>query len=203
MTYYSGFAIPSSTTQPTCNLGGVYNGNQSGGGGTLSLISRQLLAAPAASVTFSSIPQTYENLVLEIIAACSDATAGIDLHAQFNGDTGANYDWAGSYASGAGGGQEGQVAATSMKIGYGVGTTAPANQAALTHIRINGYARTTFLKTAIAQADSVQGATTTTTFMESLMGNWRSTAAINRITFTDASGGNFIAGSVFSLYGES
>jgi len=52
------------------------------------------LEADAASVTFSSIPATYEHLQLRIASRSSDTgTHSPDASIRFNGDTGANYSY--------------------------------------------------------------------------------------------------------------
>lgn len=48
------------------------------------------LASTATSITFSSIPATYRDLVLVVNGK---ATAAASLRIRFNGDTGNNYNW--------------------------------------------------------------------------------------------------------------
>jgi len=62
-------------------------------------IATTYLEADASSVTFSSIPQTYEHLQLRISSRSSDTgTHSPDASIRFNGDTGTNYSW--HYAQG-------------------------------------------------------------------------------------------------------
>lgn len=64
----------------------------SGGSGTTPgqvLIQNQTVSA-VASVTFSSVPQTYKNL---LVLVTGDATGADNLVVQFNADTGANYSY--------------------------------------------------------------------------------------------------------------
>lgn len=59
---------------------------------TYTLISSNTLTSSAASVTFSSIPATYTDLVLRISSRTDAAGATATVAAQFNGDTtSANY----------------------------------------------------------------------------------------------------------------
>lgn len=176
---------------------------QVGGGGSsgaLTLIQRQVLSVAAATVTFSSIPQTYENLVLEIMGSASDASNSVNANVQFNGDTtGTNYINAniqgGSTAPAAGSGS-----------GAITGAVLPGTSNALTNgagsgrLTIPDYARTTFIKTCTSTTSLVISSAALAIYAVSV---WKSTAAITSLSITDSGGGNFIAGSVFSLYGES
>jgi hypothetical protein len=51
-------------------------------------------SAGAATITFSSIPQTYKHLQIRYLAK-NATTSGTDqsIYTQFNGDTGSNYAW--------------------------------------------------------------------------------------------------------------
>ena len=56
---------------------------------TYTPIASQTLGSAAASVTFSSIPQGYTDLV--IVGNCGISNTGTTLSLRFNGDTGTNY----------------------------------------------------------------------------------------------------------------
>jgi hypothetical protein len=58
-------------------------------GNTYEAIATQTLGSAAASVTFSSIPGTYTDLVLVVAGTLTTGTENIVM--QFNGDTGSNY----------------------------------------------------------------------------------------------------------------
>jgi hypothetical protein len=58
---------------------------------TYTLIESQVLGSSAASVTFSSIPATYTDLVLKV-SVRSNRAAGFDnIDIRFNGDSASNY----------------------------------------------------------------------------------------------------------------
>ena len=82
---------------------------------TYTLISSNVLASSAASVTFSTIPSTYTDLVLRISARNADAVFGRILRYTFNNNTGTVY----SYTELSG---SGTTAASNRAIGdaYGV-----------------------------------------------------------------------------------
>jgi hypothetical protein len=174
--------------------------NAAGGAGSFSLIQTQALAADAGSVTFSAIPGTYEHLMILWTARGTDA-GNPDVYLQFNGDTGANYDrelLVGVSAAPASGATVGQTAL--QAIGTMPGSTADAGRAAGGTIRIASYARTTFWKTAVGDFSDIRATSAGNQLAGMAGGIWRSTAAITSVTLLP-SAGNFLAGSVFSLYG--
>lgn len=66
---------------------------------THELIASSVLSADAVSVTFSSIPQTYRDLVL-VADGSIEAGYAPDILLYFNNDTGANYNFILTYGTG-------------------------------------------------------------------------------------------------------
>lgn len=158
-------------------------------GNTYEAIATQTLGSAAASVTFSSIPSTYTDLVLVTIFG---VTTGDDLYLQFNGDTGTNYSttWVGG---------NGSTATSGRKTSdNGIQPRTPANQpttvTTIYNTNIMNYANTTTYKTAIARYNYASG------FTEADVGLWRNTTAITSLTFK-CNATTFVTGSTFSLYG--
>ena len=168
-------------------------------GGALTKIAEQILGSPESSVTFSSIPGTFRNLRLKITASNSGSSGSEDIHVQFNGDSGSNYDWILMYG-GQGGGNQSSYGQTAGAISSLPDTTGASNSAGSCDATIFDYARTQFLKNYIAT--TFRPNSSSNQFVMDHCGDWRSTAAITSIVLLAASG-NFIVGSVFSLYGES
>lgn len=166
-------------------------------------IADQVLAASAASVTFSSIPQTYRHLEISWTARSDAAGNNVDVLGQFNGDTGANYDYEHLYLNGASPaaltGAEG-IGATATRLGEFTAAGPSAGQAGVGRIAIPNYAGSAFWKNADYSSSFRIGTATGQFFKNVGAGFWRSTAAITSIKLFP-SVGNFIAGSVFSLYG--
>lgn len=143
------------------------------------------------SVTFSSIPATYTDLVL--VHSVKTDTSDTDVVMQFNGDTGSNYS--NTFLSGTG------TTAVSGRVtnqtflycdSYGAALTTNYNAAI---IHINNYSNTTTNKTMLSRSNNAGLG------VDAIVGLWRSTAAINSITL-DLLGTRIIsAGSTFSLYG--
>lgn len=174
----------------------------SSSGGAMNQIAAQTLSSPAASVTFGSIPQTFNHLLLTVHGAVSDAALFALLGLQFNGDTGNNYDEQDITGASAVVSASAQSAATSIKSGGLPGSTASANVGGSMVVWINGYSGTTKFKTTRSNAERFETlGTTSTYFTQQLSGQWRNTAAITSITLIDQAGGNFMANSSFILYG--
>jgi hypothetical protein len=67
---------------------------------TYTLISSNVLASSAASITFSAIPATYTDLVVRVSARGSTAANTVGFVLQMNTDTGANYSYTNVQATG-------------------------------------------------------------------------------------------------------
>ncbi len=170
--------------------------NGSGGSAGITLIQEQILGSPASSVTFSAIPGTYRHLLLYYISQSSNGNAVV--YVQFNGDTGSNYSTAYMYDNG----QFGTSYATSQALTGVVNlSTAPAGDAAINIINIPYYAQTTFNK--VTQSQNFRLDAATTGHVTVVGTSWANTAAITSLLLAISGGGNFVAGSIFTLYGIS
>ena len=160
-------------------------------GSTYTPIASQTLGSAAASITFSSIPSTYTDLVL-IYGGAGTAAGQIDLRVG-NGsvDAGNNYSTTILYGDGTSAGSLRYSNAAQANIGY----TDASQTNNITHLM--NYANTTTYKTILSRGS--QPATSA----NARVSLWRSTSAINIITIYAGagSGGTFIAGSTFTLYG--
>ena len=164
------------------------------------LISEQILGSSAATVTFSSIPSTYSDLLLKVVARGTDAGAAVGVNMQFNGDTGSNYDRETASAAGTTITMAESLGITSIPIAAIAAGGAPANVANAFTIEVPGYKGTTFQKSAMAMVARKQGTSTGTIYVETRSGFWRSTSAITSIVLS-LSAGSFATGSEFRLYG--
>lgn len=170
--------------------------------GGLVQIAQTILAAPAASVTFSSIPGTYSGLRVLANGRLSDAALQNAVAVQFNGDTGANYDIEFIRALGNATLSFGSAGQTSAFVGSFPANTASANAAGQFSADFVSYAATTFYKLYVSNNGAFDTVGTTTTYYSlQAAGMWRNTAAITSMTFIDQAGGNFATGTSFTLYG--
>jgi hypothetical protein len=154
-------------------------------------IATQTVGTAVATVSFTSIPQTYTDLVLIINGA--NTTGNQDATIQFNSDTAANYSNTtlrgnGTTASGAR-----SSSATFIYLDSQSGLTTTSG--GYTNIcNIMNYANTTTYKTLIARGNNAA------TGVDLIAGLWRSTSAITQFIVTCTTS-TFVSGSTFTLYG--
>lgn len=168
--------------------------------GGVTKIGEVVLTGTQASVSFTSIPQGYRNLSLALTARGDTAATGVDMYMQFNADTGTNYDREYIGANTTTAGANGNSATAQAPIAYIAAASSPANDAGSGKITIFNYASTNWNKnaTSVSMNNPSTGAVN-----PNIIGFvWRSTAAITSLLLAPVAG-NFVAGSVFSLYGES
>jgi hypothetical protein len=152
-------------------------------------IATQTLGTAAATVTFSSIPQTYTDLVLvSNTRNASGLDGGITL--QFNTDTATNYSANFLYG-------DGTTSTGSRHSNYSTMVAGRSNSSnwgnGVTHIM--NYTNTTTTKSVISRGNS-------NGLVIAYAGWWRATPqAITTITIRNEATVNFIVGSTFTLYG--
>jgi hypothetical protein len=153
-------------------------------GNTYEAIATQTLGSAAASVTFSSIPGTYTDLVMVFNGSLS---VGSGLTFQVNGaTTGFSDTFLIGYGSSASSGRDSNV---SSSFFADIGTT---NSTAI--LNFMNYSNTTTFKTVISRGSAAGNG------VSASVGLWRSTSAINEIKILSPSG-NITTGSTFSLFG--
>jgi hypothetical protein len=158
-------------------------------GNTYTQIASTTLGSAASSVTFSSIPSTYTDLV---IVSAPLATTAEEFVMQFNGDTGTNYSSTFLYGDGTAAGSVRVTNQTYAYLNYYGSVSTTQNTQIFS---IMNYANTTTFKTVIGRASRANSG------VDAVVALWRSTAAINSIAIKLKNGNNFLAGSTFNLYG--
>jgi len=144
------------------------------------------LGTAVSSVTFSSIPATYRDLIVVYSGTLSTGgPSGIEFY--FNADeTAANYSYVWAY------GDSGGAASTSGTNQFFVGSSGQSTSI----LQIMDYSATDKHKTTLTRSNSAA------TEVDMLASRWANTAAITSIVFKDSSAGfNFASGCTFSLYG--
>jgi hypothetical protein len=150
---------------------------------TYTALATVTLGSSAASVTFSSIPATYRDLVIVFIGQVN-APGGDFVHA-FNGDTNyANYSRV--YAFG-----DGSSATSANQTSAPYFWYAITGSNAINTLEVMDYSATDKHKTVLARYRQAG------TGSSMVAGRWANTAAITSITTTQSCA----AGSTFSLYG--
>lgn len=165
---------------------------------TYVLIASNTLSSSAASVTFSSIPATYTDLVLKISAKSDRANNNDDIKLYFNTDTGANYSRTYLLGNGATASSSRNSATGYLAIDSGSNGGSEANTFSSTEIYIPNYRSSTFKPVGSMQ---VQEANSTTARIFANAGLWSQTGAITSIGIYIWTGPNFVSGSSFFLYG--
>ena len=158
-------------------------------------IASQTLGSNTASVTFSSIPATYTDLVvLASIRTVHGATQSVDCYVRFNGDTASNYSRTYLYGSGSSAASGRESSQTRIGAFYAPGGGATSNVFSAELLTIPSYANTNVYKTVLSSAGYSEG------LVSRLVGLWRSTSAITSIEIGPASE-TMVTGTTISLYG--
>jgi hypothetical protein len=159
---------------------------------TYTKIATTTLSSNAASVTFSSIPATYTDLVL-VMNYFSTASEWPMI--QFNSDTANNYSFTEMYGNGSSPASVRQSNVAGIWVGYGAYSPAGSTNPGSIIINIQNYANATTYKTTVSRSNSTNG-------VEATVGSWRATpAAINTIVLKHQTATTYISGSTFTLYG--
>jgi hypothetical protein len=161
----------------------------------MKLIESKTLATAAASIQFTSIPQTYTDLVA-VLSLRDTATgnafyASISLNSSTTGFTGRNLVGNSSVAG---------SDTTSRVVGLYSGNSTTANTFGTTQLYIPNYTGSTNKSFSVDGASENNSATIDTAYQGITAGLWSNTAAITSITFTSG-GATFAIGSIISLYG--
>lgn len=146
------------------------------------------LTGNAASLTFSSIPQNYTDLIL-VASGRRDTGGPADHLVRFNGDSGTNYSRTYIYGDGSNIGSGRDVSDTSAKLMYFDSSTFSTPI-----LHIMNYSNASVFKT-IVQKQTLQSVVSAVN-----VATWRSNNAINQISII-APSNNILAGSTFNLYG--
>jgi hypothetical protein len=161
---------------------------------TYTPIATQTLATGASSVTFSSIPQTYTDLILATSIEASSSGQGLTMQVGNNNtiDTGSTYSNTilradGSTASSA------RQSNNNQFLLANIGGPSTTNFGVYNAHFMN-YANTTTYKTVLVRSNNAANG------VDAMVDLWRATNAINIITIL-ISGGTMTAGSTFTLYG--
>jgi hypothetical protein len=142
-------------------------------------------ATGVSTITLSSIPATYTDLVVVI-----NGGAVSNILINFNGVGGSAYSDTEIIGDGSSASSGRHSSRANMVMAYtGAGTT----QSTFIY-QVMNYANTTTYKTTLGRVNDTSYGTS------AYVGLWQSTAAINSITFV-SNGSNFASGTTFTLYG--
>jgi len=179
-----------------------FQGTQGAGGGAVTLISAQVLGSPAATISFTSISGSFNQLQLVLVARSAKSAESDTAQMQVNSDTGGNYDTAGVFTSGTGSPSNASTIAGTNVNWLVPAANATAGVSSAARLDFYHYAGTTFQKSGLVQAGYIDGVASSADQL-SVEGQWawRNTGAITRIDLSLVGGSNFVTGTAAYLYG--
>ena len=165
---------------------------------TYTLINSTSLSSSAASVTFSAIPATFDDLILRCSTRISVGAIDWPMSLRFNGDTATNYSNTNLYSSGPSSGRFSNQTSLTRILGS-TGNNATSNTFGSIDIYIPSY-RVSQNKPVSSFGTPETNATAFDDGIEIYAGLWRNTAAITSMEIIQ-DGSGFVSGSTFWLYG--
>jgi hypothetical protein len=166
------------------------SGGPQGEFSTYTPIYAQTISSNTSSITFSNIPTTFTDLVLEI-SVISTSTNNHYINLQYNGDMSSSY----STTILSGDGTSALSARFSNRTDFNIDYyAAPHTQIGTRSVQIMNYSNNTTFKTGLVRSDRAGRGT------DAMLGVWRSTAPITSIKITHDTA-QFAAGSSITLYG--
>lgn len=172
--------------------------------GGLSFIEEQILTGIASDISFSSIPQNYRHLLI-FTQARTDKNTGEaqDILVQFNGDTGNNYEDQQLYATDVTvAADAGGPATDRIRLGAAAVINTRANNFPVSEMMVYAYSRTDREKHTRQTTQYWGNASAKTDFfLIERAGRWRDTDGITSIRIYPSTADDFIADSIFTLYG--
>ena len=181
----------------------ILDAGAGGGGGSYESIATATGTGSSATITFSSIPSTYQHLQIRAIMK-SNSSSSIDYRTfQFNGDTGANYAFHQLYGDGSSAGATGSASQNRIGSGVSGGLLVPGSDASVINmtgtviIDIHDYASNSKYKTVRFVTGSDRNGSGRIILFSGL---WMSTNPITSIQFS-AGSDSWTTATVFSLYG--
>lgn len=154
-------------------------------GSTYTPIATQTLGASATTITLSSIPSTYTDIIL-VLRGVYNTNNYINM--KLNNDGTSTYSM--TYLRGDG---SSATSGRASNASYGIGFTAGNPDNAI--FQLMNYSNTTTNKTVLIRTNAAGSEVRAT------VGLWRSTSAINRIDLIHDSANGFASGTMVTLYG--
>lgn len=167
---------------------------------TYTLINSTSLSSSAASVTFSAIPATYDDLVVLISARTSRSATSDSIKMTINSDSTTIYSFTKLRGDGTTAYSNRNTGNDAAYIENTDGDTATASTFDSTEIYIPKYTSTAnkpFSSIIMREDDS----TAATTYNSAQAHLYRNSSAITSLSFAPSTGPNFVSGSTFWLYG--
>lgn len=165
---------------------------------TYKLISSNVLASSAASVTFSAIPSTYTDLVLRMSVRNDRAVTDGTLRLTVNANSSSIYSWTYLQGNGSAASSARSAATTFLSDIPLEGSSATSNTFSSIEIYIPSY---TASQNKPVSTFGVNETNATAIEMKAVAGLIATTAAVSSIELSNTSTFQFVSGSSFYLYG--
>lgn len=181
---------------------GTFSQGAAGGGGAFESIATATGTGSSGTITFSSIPSTFQHLQIRCISRNSATGTGSgDVLLRFNSDTGSNYAYHNLRGNGSVASAGGSASQTSIRMdNFSTNNGETSNIITAAIIDILDYASTSKYKTVRAFTGNDNNGNSTA-ILRLNSGLWMSTSAISTITLTLNLANNFTTQSTFALYG--
>jgi hypothetical protein len=159
-------------------------------------IATTTLTGTSTSIVFSSIPQTYTDLVVIFTGTNTTANNAMSLEVEMNGDSASNYSYTNLFENGSG--SVSSVRASNYD-GGNCGLT-NRNSMGIATIQFLNYSNSTTYKSWLSRFGALGGPEPQNGMV---VGLWRNTSAITQLNFNRPAGqsGTFNVGCTFTLYG--
>ena len=165
------------------------------------LIASNTLGSSAASVTFSSIPGTYTDLILRAAVRTDNGFARNMLQLEINGITTNSYSQTNIKGEGSTASSSNQGNVPQIEEFPAVGGAATSNTFSSMEIYIPSYTVSQNKPLSIFAVQ--ENNSSTANDITGMAGLWRNTGAITTLLIRTNSSNNFVSGSSFFLYGLS
>ncbi len=152
----------------------------------------------SSSISFTSIPSTYQHLQVRLMARTNRAAEADFLTVTFNSDTGNNYSYHYLQGDGSAAASSNSVNSPYILLNRFASASATSNVNGVGVLDVLDYANTNKYKTSRSLAGYDNNGSGVIEFDS---GNWRNTAAISTLTITPGAGTAFVQYSSFALYG--
>ena len=158
--------------------------------------SQCVVGTPGATFTISSIPGTYNSILIDIDGQTSSGSDQV-FACDFNGDTASHYKWNYFLSNSAANSQGGSNSDTAIHAGT-LASSSGTSQSSQYELKVLNYAGTTFYKSMSSVPANYNNAGNPA--IQIFDGVWSETTAVTSISCT-LGGGNFVAGTTLSIYG--
>lgn len=159
-------------------------------------IATSTVTSATNTVTFSSIPSTYTDLVAVITGRMTASGQDQAFFCRLNSDSATNYSWTQLGGDGSTAYSNRVSNDSYCRLGKVTGSSAASGHFATNIVNFQNYANTTTYKTILTRADASNAEVMASVSL------WRATpAAINTIAFYISGLNNWEVGSTFTLYG--